>query len=245
MRRAPLRRTHAAAQRSRTGPADRRCDARRCGPGPWRKPERRGDERAARAVRRLRGAAREDRRRRLRRVPADQGHHARAPRAALARRLRSPRLRRAAVLAAPPRLRHRPARPAPAPRAALAGRDRARRQPPRADRRGPAARARAPLTRTRHSPGGPASRHATHLACKRFRQPRITTRADIAHAVTHLGPLSAQRQLEPRAPDRRGPPTGRGRRRGVGCETGPHVVARTVAVDVRRPAGLQPGAARL
>jgi hypothetical protein len=57
-----------------------------------------------------------------------------------ARRLRRPRLRRAAVLAAPPRLRQRAAPAAATPRAALARRGRARRAAPRADRRLPAAR---------------------------------------------------------------------------------------------------------
>jgi DNA-binding response OmpR family regulator len=60
-------------------------------------------------------ATREDHRTLVRRLPTDEGHHASPPRAAIAGRLRSPRLRRAAVLAAPPRLRHRATRTAAVP----------------------------------------------------------------------------------------------------------------------------------
>ena len=82
----------------------------------------------------LRCAAREGGRPLVHRLPADQGHHAGAPHAPLARRLRSPRLRRALMLDAPPRVRHRAARAAAVPGARLADGGRARRPAPRADR---------------------------------------------------------------------------------------------------------------
>ena len=117
MRRAPLRRRAPRRRAART--ADTAARAPRCVRDRGaiaREPRRRAPMAASDAQRaKIVGAL-------VRRLPADQGHHARPPGAARARRLRPPRLRGADVLAAPPHLRHRAARAAALPGAALARR---------------------------------------------------------------------------------------------------------------------------
>src|SRR3954471_18157006 len=105
--------TRAAAAQSRIAPPDTAPAHDAAAAGAVAHAGRRGEW--ARAVRRLRGSAREGRRSGLRGVPADEGHHSGAPGAAVARRLRSPRLRRAAVLDASPRVRHGAVGVAPVP----------------------------------------------------------------------------------------------------------------------------------
>ena len=173
MRRAPLRRS--TPLRSAPGPA-RQIPLRRTPlrPGPWRKPSGGATNGQRTPFGASEAQRREDRRRRLRRVPTDEGHHARTSRAALARRLRSPRLRRPAVLAAPPGLRHRASSNCSRTsnhswRAEVAHAV----QSPRADRGGAGGSrpgAADPNQTIRRE--GPASRHATHLPANRSRQPR-------------------------------------------------------------------------